>query len=164
MVNKLPALAVLVASLAPFSAHDANAFPRQQEVSRIYSLSDVISLMEPRSGQPLYFAAQGEIVKVSYVPISKSIDISTLNVSTAGDELRELSTEDPLTARLRGDFTPNLYIKSTGIKFGDFVPEERTQEVFSRLGESIILGWKNGPEQEIILNSYLQQIGYLLNR
>ena len=31
--------------------------------------------MEPRSGQPLYFTAQGEIVKVSYVPISKSIDI-----------------------------------------------------------------------------------------
>ena len=88
MVQKLPALAVLVATLAtPVNVHSANIFPQQQERIQSYSISDIDGLLAKR-GEPLYFAAEGELVRVKYSPLSERIMIDTLKDTEAGEELR----------------------------------------------------------------------------
>ena len=158
MVRKLPALAALVASLgAPANVHALNIPPQKQQVRiQNYSISDIAGLLDKR-GKPLYFAAKGEIVRIRYAPISQTILIDIIKEPTAGEELRELSTEDPLRAKLNGNFTSDLYIISSGRQFGD-----DTRDEYSPLNKPIQQGFKIGLEGKTQLDNYLQKIGSLL--
>ena len=160
MVRKFTCLAVLVTSLAvPTNVHAANVSSQQQQVMiQNYSISDVANLLGKR-GKSLYFASKGEIVRVGYVPISRSILIEIIKESTAGEELRELSAEDPLMAKLTGNFTSDLYFISKGEQYGN-----NPKDDYSPLNEPIQSGFKIGLEGVDKFSHYLQLIGDLLNK
>ena len=124
-----------------------------------YSVSDIVGLLNKR-GKELYFAAENKIVRVRYSSFTQSIIIEIVNDPIAGGELRELSAEDRLRAKLTGDSTSDLYFRCSGNQYGD----NDSRDEYSPLNEVPRVGSGIELEGRTQFSRYLQHIGNLLNK
>lgn len=160
MVRKLPDLAVLVASLAaacagnkPFNIQNP---PPIVELGD-YSASQVHDLLK-RRGSPLYFVADGELVRVEGLN-PMGMNVYMLMDPSAGSEFRELSQEDPLRVKIEGNFHADLVIRSNGVQYGD----DRGDE-FSPLQQKPRVGREITDSDKKEFLKYLNYTGYFVRK
>lgn len=66
----------------------------------------------------LYFAVEGELVRLRYSANPQLITLDVVADSAAGNELKEILPQDPLRPKLTGKFDSNLIAFIYGNNFG----------------------------------------------
>ena len=93
------------------------------------------------------------MVRVRYAPASELIFIDIIANSLAGEELRELSQEYPLRARLLGNFNADVNIRISGTRYSD----DEGDSIDPR-GQPLRQGFHIGNSDRSYVGMYLQRI------
>ena len=137
-----------------------NLYAQQQQTQLTAQnnyISDLTQLMNTKGLTSLYFAVDGELVRLRYSSNPQLITLDVVTNSAAGKELREILPQDTLRSKLTGNFDSNLIAFIYGNTFG-----ANPEDQYSRIGETPRFGNQISNENQTTVITYLDNAGKLL--